>query len=267
MAVSEGAAPLAGSRFALGREVANGFYTFLDAARGKTVGLVALKGQITGPITFCTGLADECGRAIYYNDQLRDMAVKHLALKARYQVAAMAAICPQTLLFFDEPGLAGLGSSAMITVSTADILAAFAEVFAAVRAEGGLTGIHVCANTEWPVIFASGVDIVSYDAYSYFDRLVLYAAELREFFARGGMLASGIVPTAPDLIDDATAEDLVARWCAQTDQLVRLGIDRQTVIRQSFITPSCGTGAVSRAQAEKVLALTGAVSAQIRAAA
>ncbi len=261
--VTEGAAPLETSRFLLPREVARGFYAFLELAdkRGNPIGL---KGQITGPITFCTSLVDQSGRAIFYNDQLRDAAVKHLALKARWQARKMTEICERSLVFFDEPGLAGLGSSAFITITTEDILTCFAEVFAAVREENGLTGVHVCANTEWPVIFDSGVDIVSYDAYSFFDKLVLYKDHLVQFFARGGVLASGIVPTAPEYIDMETTDSLVAKWFWQTEQLQAIGIDRERVFAQTLITPSCGTGAVSRAQAEKVLELTREVSEKIR---
>lgn len=262
--VAEGAAPLETSRFLLSRPAARGFYAFLELA-GQRSDLVALKGQITGPVTFCTSLVDQAGRAIFYNDQLRDAAVKHLALKARWQARKMAEVCPRAIVFFDEPGLAGLGSSAFITITKEDILGCFSEVFAAVREEEGLTGVHVCANTEWPVIFESGVDIVSYDAYSFFDKLVLYKDHLVKFFAVGGILASGIVPTAPEYIDAETTDSLVAKWFAQTEQLQAIGIDRRQVFAQTLITPSCGTGAVSRAQAEKVLQLTGEVSAKIRA--
>ena len=61
----------------------------------------------------------------------------------------MREITGQALLFFDEPALAGLGSSAFITITTEEITACLTEVFEAVRAENGLTGVHVCANTEW----------------------------------------------------------------------------------------------------------------------
>ncbi|EKD36729.1 MAG: hypothetical protein ACD_75C01393G0003 [uncultured bacterium] len=263
--VAEGAAPLETSRFSLSREAARGFYTFLDAAARRSDTLVALKGQTTGPVTFCTGLVDQSGRAIFYNDQLRDAAVKHLAMKARWQTRKMAEICGRAIMFFDEPGLAGLGSSAFITITREDIVTVLAEVFDGVRAENGLSGVHVCANTEWSVVFESGADIVSYDAYSFFDKLVLYKDHLVKFFAAGGILASGIVPTAPEFIDIATVDGLVEKWFKQTEQLQAIGIAGETVFAQTLITPSCGTGAVSRAQAEKVLDLTRAVSARIRA--
>lgn len=263
--IAEGGAPLNESRFQLSVDVARGFYSFLDKAEKGKDNLIGLKGQTTGPITFCMGLVDQAGRAIFYNDQLRDAAVKHLAMKAKWQTRKMTEIGGQPIMFFDEPGLAGLGSSAFITITPEDIIACFSEVFEAVRTENGLTGVHVCANTEWPVLFESGVDIVSYDAYSYFDKLILYADELVNFFSRGGILATGIVPTSPEFIDLEQVDPLVEKWFEQSRQLQAIGIDEKTVFQQTLITPSCGTGTVSVDQARKVLEMTKGVSEKIRA--
>lgn len=262
--VSEGAQPLEESRFALTPEVAKGLFELLASAGERKTELLGLKGQITGPFTFCTGVVDQAGRAIFYNDQLREAAIKMLALKAAYQARRMAAIARPAIVFFDEPGLSGFGTSAFITISKEDVINCLGEVFAAVKAEGGLTGVHVCGNTEWSLLFEAGVDVVSYDAYGYFDRLVLYREQLKDFLARGGLLATGIVPTSPEYIEQATAEGLVQLWFEQTAQLEALGISRDTVYRQTFITPSCGTGTATMAQTEKVLALTRDVSAAIR---
>ena len=65
--VSDDGAELDGTRFILSREAANGFYDFLEIAADKKDDLVALKGQTTGPVTFCTGLVDNDGRAIYFS--------------------------------------------------------------------------------------------------------------------------------------------------------------------------------------------------------
>jgi len=196
LAVAESGADLADSRFTLSRKEAKGFFTFLEMANRKKESLVALKGQITGPITFCTGLVDQQGRAIFYNDQLRDAAVKLLALKARWQTRRMREITETVLLFFDEPALAGLGSSAFITITADEIIACLTETFDAVRAEGGLVGVHVCANTEWPVIFDAGIDILSYDAYSFFDRLILYPEHPTAGPAAGNRRRPGTAPRA-----------------------------------------------------------------------
>jgi len=43
---------------------------------------VMLKGQVTGPFTLGTNLLDQDRRCSYYDDQLRDVIVKTVALKA-----------------------------------------------------------------------------------------------------------------------------------------------------------------------------------------
>ena len=263
--VTEGGGSLGDSRFAMSQDVARGFYTFMEAVGRHRGGILGLKGQTTGPVTFCTGLVDQAGRAIFYDDQLRDVALKHIALKAKWQVEQMAAVKSSPIMFFDEPGLAGLGSSAFITITDEDILYCLTEVFQAVREAGGISGVHVCANTEWSVIFDSGVDIISYDAYGFFDKLVLYRDRMVEFLNRGGILATGIVPTDPEHIDVESVESLVEKWFDQVLQLETLGISRDTVFQHTMITPSCGTGAVSREQALTVLQLTKGVSERIRA--
>lgn len=262
--VSGDSGRLDGSRFVLSPEDAPGLYALFAAARGRKESILALKGQSTGPVTFTTSLVDEAGRAIFYHDELRDAAVKLLALKARWQAREMAAIRPRPIIFFDEPALAGVGSSAFITITGESIIACLEEVYAGVRAEGGLTGVHVCANTEWPVLFASGVDIVNFDAYGYFDKLLLFPEQLRQFFAGGGILASGIVPTAPESIDLEGVDSLVTLWLDQYRRLQEIGIAGECIFAQTLITPSCGTGALSPAQADRVLELTREVSAKIR---
>ncbi len=264
LGVVEGAVDLEDSRFVMTPDDAPGFELFLEEARQRQADLIGLKGQITGPITFCTGLADQQGRALFYDEQLRDAAVKLLAMRARYQTRMMARIKERPLLFFDEPGLAGFGSSAFITITPGDINTCLSEVYEGVREEGGLTGVHVCANTEWPVIFDTGVDVVSFDAYSFFDKLTLFSDHLIAFFNRGGILASGIVPTTAELIERETTENLVDRWIGQLEQLEELGVPKKQVVKQTLITPSCGTGTVTEQQASRVLELTRDVSAVIR---
>lgn len=264
LGVVEGAAELADSRFVMAPEDAPGFELFLEAARQRKADLICLKGQITGPITFCTGLVDQQGRALFYDEQIRDAAVKLLALRARYQTRMMARIKERPLLFFDEPGLAGFGSSAFITITPEDITTCLSEVYEGVKEEGGLAGVHVCANTEWPVIFDTGADVVSFDAYSFFDKLVLFGDHLVAFFNRGGILASGIVPTTAELIERETTENLVERWVGQLKQLEELGVPRERVVKQTLITPSCGTGTVTEQQAQRVLEMTRDVSFAIR---
>jgi hypothetical protein len=57
---------------------------------------------------------------------------------------------------------------------------------------------------------------------------------------------------------------LVEKWFEQTRQLAALGIDEKTIFEQTLITPSCGAGTLSDAQAKKMLVMTSEVSARVR---
>lgn len=265
LAVTDNTASLETSRFALSAGVAEGFHVLRERARAMAPAPVAIKGQVTGPITFGMGLKDDQGRAVYYDPNVRDVAVKLLALKAAYQVRVFKKLGCPVIVFLDEPALAGYGSSEMISISADEIAASLEEINEVIHSEGGLAGIHVCANTDWGLILGTSVDIVNFDTYSYFDRFLLYGAQVKQFIGRGGIIAWGLVPTgSAEALEAATVESLVRRWEGQCNDLVAIGVDRAQLLSQSLISPSCGVGSLSLAQAQKVLALTKAVSAHIR---
>jgi hypothetical protein len=153
----------------------------------------------------------------------------------------------------------------MISVSRDEVATCFEEVVGAVHDEGGLAGIHVCANADWSLILESDADIISFDAYSFFDKLMLYPDHVKHFIESGGILAWGIVPTLnSDDIEKETVESLVTRWEAQAEVIEALGFDKTAILAQTFITPACGTGSLPLDLANKVLALTRRVSDTLR---
>ncbi len=266
LAVTDGGSPLDGTRFALTQETAKGFFTLLDVMKSAQQFPVALKGQITGPLTQATGLTDQEKRAVFYDDRLLDVVVKTLAMKARWQVEKLSQWGVPAIVFIDEPGLAGFGTSALISISRRDIESVLSEVIDAIHQAGGLAGVHVCANTDWSLILQSSADILSFDAYGFFDRLALYHDLLHSFFDRGRILAWGIVPTSDSKdINRETASTLIKKWEAQVSHLETLGIDRARILAQSLITPSCGTGSLAPSEAIKVLEMTREVSQTLRA--
>lgn len=253
------------SRFVLTRDTAEGFFVFRDDALQQAGPPVAVKGQVTGPITFTTGLIDGEKRAVFYNEQLRDAAVKLLSLKAVWQVKQLSRLNTPAIIFIDEPSLAGFGSSEFTSISRDQVVACLGEVIEAVHTAGGLAGIHVCANTDWSVVLDTSVDIVNFDAYAFFDRLILYPDHIKRFINSGGILAWGIVPTLNEAdIEKETTESLVKKWKIQMNALLDLGIDKSRILAQSLISPSCGTGSLSEQHALKVLELTKSVSDILR---
>jgi methionine synthase II (cobalamin-independent) len=268
LAVFEDPALLPQSPFTVSRERAEGLFALKEAVAGKIAAgkaVAAVKGQMTGPFTLLTGLHDREGRAAYYDQTIREMVVKGLSLKAAWQVRFLADTEAPVILFIDEPALAGLGSSAFLGVSLEELGQELNEIIGAAQAAGGLVGVHVCANTDWEFLLSTSLDIVSFDAYGFFDKLAACKEALYGFLERGGIIGWGIVPTSErELIERETAESLLARWEAQAAQLTRGPWDYPTLLRQTLITPSCGTGSLSLPDAKKVLALTRDLSGLLR---
>ncbi|MBI9074875.1 MAG: hypothetical protein JEZ02_05625 [Desulfatibacillum sp.] len=265
LAVTEAGLPINESRFAMAPEHAPGFFALKSRLEKWPGEFVAVKGQVTGPFTLATTLTDQDGRAALYDDRLRDVVIKILALKAKWQAQQLSGFNKPVMIFLDEPALAGFGSSAFLSVTKEDIAGLFGEVMEAIHQEGALVGVHICANSDWSLILDSPADVVSFDQYEVFEQFVMYKKELKAFLDAGKIVAWGIVPTADkEVIMGEFAESLEARWQSDMKQVEALGIDRETLFSQSLITPACGTGSLDLEAALRVLELTQDVSAMIR---
>ena len=264
LAVSEDPEKLADSRFAVSEERGGGLYRLKEHISGKS-GIQAVKGQITGPFTLLTGLKDLGNRLGYYDPTIREMAVKGLAAKAAWQVRFLKESGLPAIVFIDEPALAGLGSSSFISISLDEIGQDLGEVIAAIQQAGGYAGIHVCANTDWEFLLSLPLDILSFDAHGYFDRLATSKTKVHAFLDRGGIIAWGGVPTSEaEAILAENADSLVARWESHADLLADSRWDRSALLAQTLITPSCGTGSLTFDLARRVLELTRDVSTVLR---
>lgn len=264
--VETGTRSLSESRFKLGEETGRTFYQFVQLLDRANLPCRAVKGQIVGPFTLLCGLKDQHDRALLYDERLLDVVVKHLAMKAKWQILQLQSLGLPVILFLDEPALAGFGSSAFISVSRELVHGLLTEVVDAVHAAGGLAGVHICANTDWLLAFDSGVDIINFDTYNYFDRFILYRDNIHQFLAKNKILAWGIVPTSdPQIIARETPQSLADRWASLAGRLCENGTDLKDILAHSLFTPSCGCGSLSEEMAERVLALTRGVGDIIQA--
>lgn len=253
------------SRFALDDSIAPGFFEFLKRLETGAIYPVAVKGHLTGPFTLATGVTDQDGRAIFYDERLNDCAVKFIALSAKWQTEKLAAFGLPVIVFLDEPGLSGFGSSALISISKAEALACLAEPISAVHGAKGLCGIHVCGNTDWSLVLESGIDIVNFDAFNFFEHFSAFANDIREFLNKGGIIAWGITPTADkNDIANSTVDSLHALFEDHVEKIAALGFDRKKILENSLITPACGLGSLDYDSAIMVLKLTRGLSDRIR---
>ena len=250
--------------FALHPDYAPGFFAMLDTLQ-KTRGEWA-KGQVTGPISFGLTVTDQDLRASLYNEMLADAIVKNMGMNARWQIRQLKSARPNVIMFLDEPYMAAFGS-AFISLSREQAVAYLDEVFDAIHAEGGVAGIHCCANTDWGVLLDTHVDILNLDAYGFVGNLALYPAELRGFLDRGGNICWGIVPNNEQIFNE-TPRGLAERLRNGISSIVRkaeaggLKMKADEFAGRSLIAPACGLGSTSIEVADRVfeiLAETGEI--------
>ena len=251
--------------FSLTPAYAEGFSALMDALKPGECRPIALKGQVTGPFTLATSLTDEKGKSAFYHPQLRDIIVKTLALKAVWQIQKLHLFGVPVIISLDEPSLVGFGSSAYLGITANDVQKDLNEIITLIHNENAYVAVHCCENTDWSMLLTSGIDILSFDAYSYFDKVLLYAEPLKTFIDRGGILAWGLVPTShSEQIQGETVQSLIDKWESHVEKLAHKGVDTTRAIEQSLITPSCGAGSLSPDDALRVLQLLQGVSGELQ---
>ncbi len=251
--LSEESAP-----FSIPPDRAAGLDALLAAGCGPCL---AVKGQVTGPVSFGLMVTDRAKRPLFYDPVGRDVLVKHLLRVAQWQVAALSRLSPNVILVLDEPYLASVGS-AILSLRREDVVATLNEIFDGLP--GTLCGIHCCANTDWGLVLSTNVRYLSFDAYDYADSLVLFAGEVKAYLDRGGKIAFGIVPTAADAIARETPVTLADRMDGIFAGFEARGVPRRALARAAFVTPACGLGTLSEDEAERAIDLTAALSDLLR---
>jgi methionine synthase II (cobalamin-independent) len=243
--------------FAIGTEYAAGLPAFLSL---KLDSPLAVKGQITGPVSWALTVADEERRPIFYDEMLSDALARLLRLRAAWQERKLRVLCPSTIIFVDEPSMSAFGS-AYVAISRERVIKLLDEVFGGLE---GLKGVHCCGNTDWPVLLATSADIVSPDVYNYIASMSLYPVEVKTFLDRGGIIAWGIVPDEEISLKSETVPSLRERLEEAMSPLSHKGIPFHRLIHRSLVTPSCGLTGLSVEAAERALELLAELSCDLK---
>ncbi len=242
-----------GEMFAFPADTAEGFYAFLQE-NWEASEVEVIKGQVSGPLVIGLQVTDPAGSAAFYNDQLREILVKTLTYQSCWQLQKLAAFQKPVLIFIDDPAIYGYGTSTYVGLSREFIQQSVQEMVTGIKNAGGVSGVHCCAGVDWSLLFDLPLDVVNFDAYGYFSSMLVYTDQLKDFLQRGGILSWGIVPTSQE-IEEENAESLMAKLREGIDTLVSHGVERRLLEEQLMVTPSCGAGTLTEAQAEKVYRL------------
>ncbi len=230
-----------------------GLRAFLRVAEGRRG---PVKWQFTGPMTLGLALMAKGVPA----STAFDVAVRAVRehLRALHQAVAEALPdCPQ-VVFVDEPGLGAIlrPGFPLAPDSAIDLVSG---ALAAIEATA-MVGVHHCGHGDWAAILATGPAILSLPVRS---ELLSVAGYLAAFLGAGGWVAWGVIPTdrpvRPSV--DRYWQDLAELWCG----LVKAGCHPGRLRQQAIVTPACGLGLHTEAQAARVLGFLDEVSERVRA--
>jgi hypothetical protein len=227
---------------------ARGLHAFIHTVKDRHFQF--LKGHVTGPLTFTLGLKDSRGKLIYFDEELREIALMILKAKIRWQIETLKHYADRVIIFIDEPVLSALGTSSFIGVAPGEALRLLRETSDVIKNAAGIAGIHCCSKADWPLVISSNVSIISFDAYDYVETISLYPAEFTEFLKNSGYLAWGIVPTT-EAIQDENSESLKQRF-ERGLELLSKSMPADLLLSQILLTPSCGTGSRNLGETEKI---------------
>jgi len=243
--------------FVHSKEHHTGLYELMSRDVNKSF---AVKGQVTGPISEGLQVQDAEGRAVIYDESYCEIIRKTVNMTARWQVRELSKKNDNVIMFFDEPSLSLLGTP-FASISTGDAVTWINE---AIDVPGCKKAIHCCGNTDWPMVFSTNIDVLSFDAYEYGHAIAMFASEVQSFLERGGILSWGAVPSTDEKFESETVKGVVKVIDESIDKLEKKGIDKDLIYNQSMITPQCGLGGMSESNVDKVLTMLSEVSKEMR---
>jgi hypothetical protein len=252
--------------FALQPDYSAGFFAMRERLL-KTPGEWA-KGQVTGPVSLGLAISDQDQRASLYDDTLRDVIIKNVAMNARWQIRQLKCARSNIVMFVDEPYLSFFGS-AFLVLDRAQLIPILDEVLVAIQREGAWAGVHCCGNTDWGLLLSTKTDILNLDAFGYVENLSLYPVELHEYLSRGGSICWGIVPNDAR-VNTETSQSLADRLRKGMKLITaRAGlhgvrIRSDDLAAHSLLAPTCGGGDWQRFESRLVALIPASVSSSDR---
>lgn len=250
--------------FKISEEFALGLYKFYQRLENSYLGGIDfIKCQVTGPFTFAASIKDGFGTLLLHDAVLLQAILKGLAMKALWQINLFRKFGKKIILFFDEPFLSCFGS-AYTPINRENVVSGLSELTETVKSQGVLLGIHCCGNTDWSMFMdVPKIDIISFDAFDFLDRLILYGDNLKAFLRRGGILCWGIVPTQL-FTGEETAELLIRKIKDGINKLEDKGLGENLLLQNLLISPSCGLGTFTPGKSEKIFKLLYETASLIR---
>ena len=195
----------------------------------------AIRGQITGPVSFGFKVLDENLKPIIYNDEVKSMLFDFIRKKVNLQYQELKAKNQNAFVWVDEPGLGYVFSG----LSGYNDQQAKEDYYQFVQGIEGPKGMHLCAEVNLPYLLELGVEILSFDAFQIGFMPKEYTLCVADFIKKGGVISWGIVPTEFKTLEAQTPEklaSLLSGYWEVVSENTDLSLDQ--IAEQALIAPA-----------------------------
>ena len=218
--------------FTLTVEYSRVFHDFLSR---DLQGYKAVRGQITGPVSFGFKVLDEELKPLIYNDAARSILFDFIQNKVNVQYQELRERNPNAFVWLDEPGL----GYAFSGFSGYNDQQAKEDYHNFVQGLEGPKGLHLCADVNLPYLLELGVEILSFDAYQIGFMPKEYASSVANFIESGGIISWGIVPTVSTVLAIQTPETLAVMLSEYWEVISQnTSLSLQRIAEQALVAPA-----------------------------
>jgi hypothetical protein len=218
--------------FALTKGYSTVFHKFLSK---KLQGYKAIRGQVTGPVSFGFKVLDESLKPIIYNEEARAILFDFIQKKVNIQYQELKKRNPNAFVWLDEPGLGYVFSG----LSGYNEQHAKEDYYNFLQGLEGPKGLHLCADVNLPYLLELGVEILSFDAYQIEFVPKEYASSVAEFLRGGGVISWGIMPTESTILPTQTPATLAAILSDYWEVISQnTGLSLNQIAEQALVAPA-----------------------------
>ncbi len=218
--------------FALNRTYSVVYHRFLNEALQD---YPAIRGQVTGPVSFGFRVADEDRKPIIYNEGIRTILFDFVQRKANIQYQELRERNQNAFVWLDEPGL-GWVFSGLSGYNDVQAKQSYRDFLEGIE---GPKALHLCNNVNLPYLLELGIEILSFDAYQIKFMPREYAKAVAEFLRSGGIICWGIVPTDSSSLGEETPETLAKRLSGYWKVISQdNGLSAKQIAEQALIAPA-----------------------------
>jgi len=210
------------------------------ARRGAFARAQAVKGQVTGPLTLACLLRVAGSSGIARRDVVSVLAAL-VVKQATWQIQQLRYLHRPVLMFVDEPAL-GITADHPDARAHASVLRG---ICGAIRAAGGIAGLHCCTLAWLGQLSGVQPDIISFDALGGMTAPI-DDETTRGFWSADGIMAFGLIPPQQTEPVPSTRQ-LFARWVLAG---ASVGDDVAALAGRTMVTATCGLALQSPAAAE-----------------